>query len=90
VPRKQVILDERHERFLKEAAAEQGVSEGQLVRRALDLLMSGGASATEDQAQRRARADDLVDAFRRAAATARPTASVRWSREEIYADRESR
>ena len=42
--RKQLYIDDRHERDLKRRASELGVSEAELVRRALDLALQGGPS----------------------------------------------
>ncbi len=39
--RKQLYIDDRHERDLKRRASELGVSEAELVRRALDLALQG-------------------------------------------------
>lgn len=87
--RKQVVIEERHERFLKETAAEAGVSEGELVRRALDLLMSGAGGGTTSAERRRA-AHALLDTVDAMAAQATPLSVEGWSRDELYAEREAR
>lgn len=85
--RKQLYLDERHERMLKQRAAEQGLSEAELVRRALDLLLSQG-SETIPSSRRAALAELLARADAAAAQGDRP--GWRFDRDEIYEEREAR
>ncbi len=87
--RKQLYIDERHERLLKRRAVEQGLSEAELVRRALDSLLSEveGSSAAP-----RARVKALEEFLGRADEAVRdiPEHDWRFDREELYAEREAR
>lgn len=87
--RKQLYIDERHERLLKRRAAEQGVSEAELVRRALDALLS---EAEGSWSVPRGRIEGLEELLDRADQASRhvPDHDWRFDREELYAEREAR
>lgn len=81
--RKQLYIDERHERDLKRRASELGVSEAELVRRALDVALGSGA-------QRRPLHPERQEAIRRLRERWRaPTSTLTGplDREALYADR---
>jgi len=87
--RKQLYLDERHERMLKQRAEEQGLSEAELVRRALDLLLSRGEGGEPVPSSRREALEELL-ARADAAAAEGDNSAWRFDRDEIYAEREDR
>ena len=84
--RKQLYIDERQERALKRKAKALGVSEAELVRRALDQVLQDAPRP------RPRRLDALEDFLRRAeAAVSRGHRTVRRiRREELYEEREAR
>lgn len=87
--RKQLYLEERHERMLKQRAAEQGLSEAELVRRALDLLLSRGPGGEAVPSSRRDALEELLARADAAAAEA-DNQAWRFDRDEVYAEREAR
>jgi len=81
--RKQLSIDDRHERDLKRRASELGVSEAELVRRALDMALQGDPP-------RRALHPERADAARRLRRRWSAPASTligRAERDDLYADR---
>ena len=81
--RKQLYIDDRHERDLKRRARELGVSEAELVRRALDAALAG-------EAVRRPLHPERADAMRRLRERWRaPTSRLAGSfeRDALYAER---
>lgn len=91
--RKQIILDERHDRFLKETAAAEGVSEGEVVRRALELLMAHDEGPVGSRERRERAAAEVVASAERLARKAAVTAGTgpyRWRRADAYEEREAR
>lgn len=79
--RKQLYIDEEHERLLKERSRELGVSEAELVRRALDRLLRDDEPAAASARRRRAAEQWYAD---RGRLRGRVQA---WSREQLYEDR---
>lgn len=82
--RKQILLDEETEARLEELARERGVSQGEVVRRAL-----ADAYATEEARGRRDRARDALErAWSRAAAAPSgrtgPPPERGWTRDDLY------
>jgi hypothetical protein len=81
--RKQLYLDEHHDRALKERARELGLSEAEVVRRALDaaLEMERGASPRASSA--------LDDFLASAAEIARRGGSAgrAWTRDDLHDER---
>lgn len=93
--RKQLYITEGQEEELKRRAAETGMTEAEVVRRALDLFFN----PIDSGAQRKALdafnedADRLVEILRarvRAREGDRPLVPAMWSREELYAERTDR
>jgi hypothetical protein len=85
--RKQVYIEERHDRMLKRRARQRGVTEAEIIRHALDTIEIGGsgrARHTPDPVAGR-----KVVAFMRSLCTGRRRAPTgrRWARESLYQDR---
>jgi hypothetical protein len=80
--RKQLYLEERHERALKRRAAETGLSEAELVRQALDAALSVPARAVARPG--RAAALERLDATW---AAARSTLVEPFDRSALYDER---
>jgi hypothetical protein len=77
--RKQLYIDESQERLLKARAAAQGVSEAELMRLALDALLSDASgSAARDARWRQLMA--LSEERRRTL----PASTRAWNRDEIH------
>ena len=81
--RKQLYIDDRHERDLKRRASELGVSEAELVRRALDAAFATGATARPLHPERAQAAGRLRERWRAPASRL----IGRLERDELYADR---
>ena len=89
--RKQVYLETRQDRMLKRRARQQGVTEAEIIRKALDAAAAGGNVA-------RGRTGPDPDAALRALAFMRSLAARRskgkrgrdWSRADLYEDRVGR
>lgn len=81
--RKQLYIDERHERDLKRRASELGVSEAELVRRALDAAFATGATARPLHPERAEAARRLRERWRA------PSSHLigRFERDGLYAER---
>jgi hypothetical protein len=77
--RKQLYLEERHERALKRRAAETGLSEAELVRQALDAALAVPARAVS----RPGRADAL-ERLHATWAAARSTLDEPFDRSALY------
>jgi hypothetical protein len=87
VIRKQVYIEERHDRMLKRRAKLRGVTEAEIVRDALEMIAIGGsgrARQTPDPVAGR-----KAVAFMRSlhARRRRASAGRRWTRESLYQDR---
>ncbi|HEY8165143.1 MAG TPA: hypothetical protein VIF83_06260 [Gemmatimonadaceae bacterium] len=85
--RKQVYIEERHDRMLKRRAKQRGVTEAEIVRDALETIAIGGsgrARQTPDPVAGR-----KAVAFMRSLRARRRRASAgrRWTRESLYQDR---
>jgi len=84
--RKQVYIEERHDRLLKYRARQRGVTEAEIIREALDRAeVSGnrGGHLTDAAAARKA-----VSFMRSLAKRRRKAAAGRaWTRESLYEDR---
>jgi len=86
--RKQIYIPRRQEIFIKRISEIRGVSEGEVIRQAIEREISRElpgttleAAAAWDQLMR------FVEERKQAAGTGEP---YRWNREEIYEERESR
>jgi hypothetical protein len=84
--RKQVYIEERHDRMLKRRASQRGITEAQLIREALDSIEIG---AVVRRREGDAAASRKALAFMRSlSASRRGTSSNRgWTRESLYEDR---
>lgn len=79
--RKQVYIEPRQDRRLKQRARQLGVTEAELIRQSLDraLGMSGVVRAPDPQAWR-----ELMRFFRRRMRLKVPQAPRTWTRDELY------
>jgi len=85
--RKQVYIEEHHDRMLKRRARQRGVTEAEIIRHALDTIEIGGsgrARQTPDPVAARKAVAFMrsLRAGRRRAPTSRG-----WTRESLYQDR---
>ncbi len=85
--RKQIYIEERHERLLKRISKARGVSEAELIRRAIERETVGEKPLlAPDQA-----AWDKILRFARSRKALRPrTRPYRWNRLHAYEEREGR
>lgn len=94
--RKQLYIDEAHEAALKEQAARTGLTEAEIVRRALDAHLAdvpGHAGAQRGRARAVAAMDELAESIvnDRDYVTDESVREGRgWTRTELYDERESR
>ena len=88
--RKQLYIDERHERELKRRAKALGISEADIVRQALDAMLAGEQRGLVMPGQRDALQAFLVRAGQFAVRSRRRSATPRFEREALYQERESR
>jgi hypothetical protein len=83
--RKQVYIEQRHDRMLKRRARQRGVTEAEIIRDALDGVESGGGRklAQDPAAARKALK------FMRSLAARRPQGPVgrAWTRDSLYEER---
>ncbi|PSQ84459.1 MAG: hypothetical protein BRD30_11710 [Bacteroidetes bacterium QH_2_63_10] len=82
--RKRISITEAQEEALTARARELGISEAELMRRALDAFLT--ASSVESS-QRRSALDRLLAHTHDLARRHRLPATGKWTREELYADR---
>lgn len=83
--RKQLYLEETQERALKERAKNLGISEAEVVRRALDNALSGKKAK---KPRSRQAIDDFLERAERLSAEHRPVAGYRFNRQELYEEDE--
>lgn len=86
--RKQLYIEERHEKALKRRAKALGVSEADIVRQALDAMLSEGKTAVvpgHSQALR-----ELLDRAAQFSKDQKRPRGPRYRREDLYEERESR
>ena len=86
--RKQIYIEKRQRIQLKRAAKAHGVSEAELIRQAIDQKLSGGGGRLPRDPQAWERAMALM----RSLQAQGPLLKRRrkWTREELYEERESR
>lgn len=84
--RKQLYIDDRHERDLKRRARELGVSEAELVRRALDATLGAAEKRSASYPDRPAAVERLRAAWRAPSSTL----DGRFERDGLYQEREYR
>ena len=87
--RKQLYITREQDRALKKRAREQGASEAEVVREALDRHLSPEAGPVLP-AQRHKALEELLAANEEIAKHHRFPKGYRFHREELYADREDR
>ena len=87
--RKQVYLDQRHERMLKRRARQRGVTEAEIIREALDRVEVGTSRVSRRSSSLAPAAGPKALAFMRSLAARRPKgpAGRTWTREALYEDR---
>jgi hypothetical protein len=86
--RKQVYIEERHDRLLKRRARQRGVTEAEIIREALDQVVAHRtAGGLNPAAGRKALSFMRAMAVRR---QPRGPSSREWSREELYEERVGR
>jgi len=85
--RKQIYVEERHERLLKRISKARGVSEAELIRQAIERETVGEKPLlAPDQG-----AWDKILRFARSRKALRPSVRpYRWNRLDVYEDREKR
>ena len=84
--RKQVYIEERHDRLLKRYARQRGATEAELIREGIELL---GRRATAAPSRERALREFWAFARKRAAMRV-PQTGRTWTREELYEERLAR
>jgi hypothetical protein len=94
--RKQVYIRPDQEKRLKRAAAEEGVTEAELIRRGIDGVLNGDSGSVDalptDPDQRRRTHEEARDDFLKLLADLakrEPTgeAPFKWDRNEVYEER---
>lgn len=87
--RKQVYLDQRHDRMLKRRARQRGVTEAAIIREALDRAEVGASSVSGRSPSLDPAAGERTVVFMRSLAARRPKgpAGRTWTREGLYEDR---
>ena len=83
--RKQIYLEERHQEVVRKKALAQGVSEAEVIRKAIEAQQEQRRTQFLDPAAWK-RALALMRSQRRAPVQGR-VHSKKWSREELYEDR---
>lgn len=86
--RKQLYITNEQERALKRRAKEEGVSEAELARRALDRLLHGGGATVRPGADQALQ--QLLDRTRQHAKQHRVPDDYTFDRTSLYAERERR
>jgi hypothetical protein len=84
--RKQVYLERRQDRLLKQRAKTEGVSEAALIRRALDAAIPRHVSGGTNPAA----LDEFLEFSRRRAALGPLPGKRTWTRDDLYEDRMAR
>jgi hypothetical protein len=86
--RKQIYIPKRQQVQVKRAAKAQGLSEAEFIRRAIDQQLSGGTKGLPPDTD----GWDRAVAFMRAltALGPLPKRGRRWTRDELYEEREGR
>jgi hypothetical protein len=84
--RKQVYLEKRQDRLLKQRARTEGVSEAALIRRALDVELPRRVSGGTNPAA----LDEFLELSRRRAAMGPLPGKRTWTRDDLYEERLSR
>ena len=82
--RKQVYIEERHDRLLKHRARQRGVTEAEIIREALDRADVGDSRAVSDPAAGRKAISFMRSLARR---RRKAPAGRGWTRESLYDER---
>lgn len=90
--RKQVYLEQRHDRMLKHRARERGVTEAEIIREALTSVELAGGSASARSPHPDSEAGHKALDFMRSLANRRSKApgGRAWTREQLYEERVGR
>lgn len=88
--RKQLYIEERQERALKQRAKALGISEADVVRQALDALLDTERKAVVVPGHQRALRELLERATEFSRSRRRAPGRRRYRREELYEERENR
>lgn len=86
--RRQFYIEEAHEKALKRRAQELGVSEAEIVRKALMSFLREGGGIDRPRPGRQVALARLLENARRISAAHLFPADYRFDREELYAQRE--
>jgi len=86
--RKQIYIEKRQRAQIKRAAKAQGLSEAELIRRAIDQKLAGGSKGLPRDPAAWARARAVMRALQTQGPL--PARQRSWTREELYEERESR
>lgn len=86
--RKQIYIEKRQRAQLKRAAKAHGVSEAELIRQAIDQRLASGAKGLPADPEAWQRAMAVMRSLQ--ALGPLPNRRRRWTRDELYAERESR
>ena len=78
--RKQIVIDPGQERALETRAKELGVSQSELIRRAIDAMLAEEA----DRVRRQRAWERLLEGSRRAAQDGMGSGGTTWTREELH------
>jgi len=86
--RKQIYIEDRHERLLKRISKTRGVSEAELIRQAIDRQTIGGNAFPFEPDQ--AAWDEILRFVEKRTSLLRGGLPYRWNRLEVYEEREER
>lgn len=87
---RQLIIDERRHEALKLRAKALQLSEEELVRRAIDAVLVDPSAVPPPPPDHRRAADEFVEAARMLAESRGGAEPYRFSREDLYQEREAR
>lgn len=85
--RKQIYIQKRQELLIKRLAQARGLSEAEVIRQAIEGVLSG---STQPIAESVSALDDFAKLARSKRALKPESKPYRWNREDIYTERESR
>jgi transposase InsO family protein len=85
--RKQLYITADQEQALKQRAGELGMSEAELVRRALDQVLKSGSGSDPRAGLRQRAAEELLRHADEVARTRPSGGQRRWRRADLYAER---
>ncbi len=90
--RKQIYIEEEQDAVLKEMAAEYGVSQAELIRRAIERAVTGRGRVRVRYPEkiRRKALEDFLRFARSRASLPSGGEAYKWNRQDAYEERESR